>query len=122
MGTFYVKPFCGLIIYSGMTIFINEIPLRPNRRRFTRFAAGVDVLTVQSHPDPNACKMSGNLGQALLAHFAVGSHSRAGRNEASHDDIFFEPEQIVHLAGRCGIRQYLGRFLKRCRGNETLSA
>ena len=62
----------------------------------------------------------GSLRRFLLANFPVGFQSGAGGDQTAHDDVFFEPEQVVHLAGSRCVGEYLGGLLKgRCR-NETL--
>ena len=51
---------------------------------------------------------------------ALASKAGAGRNQAADDDIFFQADQIVNLAGNGRVNQHPGRFLERSGGKERI--
>src|SRR5690606_23070405 len=57
------------------------------------------------------------LGAATLL---VVSEARAGRDEASDDDVLLEPAQVVLHAAHRGLRQYPRGLLERSRRDERL--
>ena len=102
------------------------VPIGAAAMLSSKLVKGAVLKVYKGAPHGMCTTLKDQVNEDLLGFFrnkldvAVEIETRAGRNEASHDDVLLQAAQVIDLPANRSLGQYAGRFLERCRGNERL--